>query len=100
MPSARVVNVPTDEWPPRPVNEQFPPILTTVEVAQLLRLDAAPDSSPSKASRAVLDLVKYKGLPTLPRFCNGKRYRLPEVLQWVEQDHAAKDTLDAGAEVA
>ena len=70
-----------DEWPPRP--DVFPEVLTTVETAQLLRLDESCET-PESGARAVLRLVKHRRLPTLRRVGRGHRFGKAAVLAWAQ----------------
>ena len=71
------------DWPPRP--ESFSEVLTTEDVAMLLRLDAEPNRTPENAARTVRSLVKNQRLPVCGRVGKGLRFRRDAVLAWLDQ---------------
>ena len=72
-----------DKWPKRPEGEVFPEVLTTIEVAQLLRFDATAARTPEQAARSVRSLVKGKGLPACGKVGRGYLFRKSVVLAWL-----------------
>lgn len=71
-----------NEWPPRPENEQFPELLDTLLVAQLLLYDRR-GMKPEQARRNVRKLVKESGLPALGRVGSTLMYRKTDVMKWL-----------------
>jgi len=72
-----------DAWPPRPAGEVFPEIVTTVDVAMLLRYDGRPGVTPEKGARMVRLLARDYQLPTLGRVGRTLLLRKADVLAWV-----------------
>ena len=71
-----------DGWPPRPA--VFPEVLTTVEIAQLLRLDET-CRTPEMGARMIRKMVKQDGLPKLRRLGRGLRFAKTAVMAWARQ---------------
>lgn len=84
MKSTRVVKTQPSRWPPRPPGELFPEVITTVDVAQLLRYDARDGMTPEKGARMVRLLVRDRGLPTLGRVGRTLLFRKSEVIGWLD----------------
>ena len=80
----RTVDTRLTEWPKRPPGEVFPELLTTLDVAQLLRFDR-PGTTPANGMRTVRLLIRDKGLPTLGMLGNGHRFRRDDVLAWAQR---------------
>ena len=84
MKASQTVAVELGRWPPRPEGEVFPELLTTTDVAQLLRYDARPGVTPEKGARMVRLLARDKGLPTLARVGRSLLFSKAAVLSWLE----------------
>ncbi len=97
MASTRTVETTEKDWPPRPPGEVFPPVLTTVVVAQLLAYDLA-GCTVAQGIRNVRILVRDKGMPTLPALTNGHRFDRDRVLEWWRNLDREEKELGPGAE--
>ena len=78
------------EWPPLPPSGVFPEVLTTVEVAQLLRYDAE-GMSVERAQRNVQWLVRNRGLPVLAKIGQKYLFRKADVMAWLAGRGSAGD---------
>jgi len=78
------------EWPDRPINESFPPMLDTVLVGQLLLYDRR-GNTPDQARRNVRRLVAECGLPTLGKVGNGLLFDRDGVIDWVRNRNGAEN---------
>ena len=67
------------EWPPRP--ETWPPILTDVEAAQYLRLDAV--HGVHSAKRSLRHIRKTQGLPCAGRIGGKLLFRRDAIDLWL-----------------
>lgn len=72
-----------NDWPPRPKDETFPPLLDTVLVAQLLLYDRR-GMTVDQARRNVRKLVHSARLPTMGRVGSTLLFRRDGVLAWLE----------------
>ena len=79
---SRPRTVSVSDWPPLPRDGVFPELLTTVEVAQLLRYDAG-GKSIERAQRDVQWLVRNRGLPVFTKLGQKYLYRKADVLAWL-----------------
>lgn len=79
----------TQDWPPRPENEAFPPVLDTVLVGQLLLYDRRGNTL-NQARRNVRRLVAECGLPTLGRVGNGLLFDRDAVIDWIRNRKGAE----------
>ena len=94
---SRPRQVSTSGWPPLPANGVFPELLTTVEVAQLLR-DDADGMSVERARRNVQWLTRNRKLPVLSKLGQKYLYRKADVLTWLVgrgRDGRLPDTTEA-----
>ena len=69
------------DWPTLPAN---PYLLTTLEVAVLLRYDTRADMTHRKARRNVRYLVEQRGLPVFGKVGQELRFCHADVLKWVK----------------
>jgi hypothetical protein len=69
-------------WPALPLGGVFPELLTSVEVAQLLRYDAD-GTSVERAKRNVQWLVRNRGLPIFSKLGQKYIFRKTDVLSWL-----------------
>ena len=81
----RTVSV--SDWPPLPPGGVFPEVLTTIEVAQLLRYDAD-GMILERAKRNVQWLVRNRGLPVLAKVGQRYLYRKVDILAWLAHRNA------------
>lgn len=72
-----------NDWPARPTDETFPPLLDTVLVAQLLLYDRR-GMTVEQARRNVRKLVHESGLPTMGRVGSTLLFRRDSVFTWLE----------------
>ena len=70
------------QWPPRPANEVFPPLLDTLLVAQLFPYDRL-GMAIEQARRNIRKLVRESGLPTLGRIGSMLMFRQTAVIEWL-----------------
>ena len=79
------------QWPSRPVGEEFPLVLDTLLVTQLLLYDRR-GLTPEQARRNVRALVKNHGLPTLGRrIGSALMFNKKAVLNWLENGKNSVD---------
>ena len=83
----------TNGWPPRPPGEQFPPLLDTLLVGQLLLCDHR-NQTPEQGRRTVRGLVK-QGLPKLGRVGASLLFNRDAVLAWLGD---RENYLDSGGD--
>ena len=89
----------TQEWPPRPTGEMFPPLLDTVLVGQLLLYDRRPGMTVEQTRRNVRKLVHGSGLPTLGRIGSTLMFDRDAVLIWLGSRNGSLDRGDGGSTV-
>lgn len=95
MTTPRVVKSKPSKWPPRPPGEVFPEVMTTVDLAQLLRYDGRDGMTPEKGTRMVRLLIRDKGLPTLGRVGRTLLFRKSEVIGWLDTRRNGQKTKEA-----
>lgn len=83
MKRPRVVKVKSDPWLARPAGEVFPEVMTTIDVAMLLRYDGRNGATPEKGTRMVRLMVRDKRLPTLGRVGRALLINKTAVLAWL-----------------
>lgn len=71
-----------NDWPPRPKDETFPPLLDTVLVGQLLLYDRR-GMTVEQGRRNVRKLVHEAGLPTMGRVGSRLLFRRDSVFTWL-----------------
>ena len=88
------------QWPPRPDNETFPPLLDTILVAQLLLYDRR-GMTIEQARRNIRKLVRESGLPTLGRIGSSLLFQQSDVIGWLATRGAVDvDACDAEVDAA
>ena len=67
-------------WPPRP--SRWPPVLTSIEVCQYVRLDDT-NKTPELGRRSVRQLVLQDGFPAPFRLRGQSRFLREEIDEWM-----------------